>query len=235
MSSVQFDIFIILLKLKSYLISMIDDPAHGYDGFELSEEYLSRKYPERKDEILELLAANKISSDAEIAFDELIHQKFKEIVTRLEPSVKLSEILDKYNIIAFNDSIREKVLDEMKHYRDQKLKEIVSVLLQLARIWTQRNEIENNIENFSFLDQEELIRPDELQKLDKLDEDTSVSFSAISKLTQIYLEYLVEYYFRRGGNSALVQFINELEEFRKLASAKYKDLLKEQGFDQNNL
>ena len=231
----QYDLFIILLKMKSYLISLIDDPSLEYIGFQYSEEYLLRKYPERKEEILELLKANKIENDAQIAFNENIQQKFKEIVIGMESSHKLSEILDKYQIESINDTLKEKTLDDIKQSREQKLKEIVSLLLQLARIWTKRSEIENNIENYSLLDEEDLIRPEELTELDQLDHETSVSYGTISKLTEIYLEQLAEYYFKYGGNVSLVRLIDSLDGFKQIVSSKYKNLLREHGLDSGNL
>lgn len=225
----QFDMFIILLKLKSYLISLIDDPSLEYTSFEYTEEYLLRKYPERKEEVIQLLKENKIESDGQIAFDENIQHKFKEIVIGPDSPQKLSEILDKFQIAAISDTLKEKILDGIKHSRQQKLKEIVSVLLQLARIWTKRNEIENSIEDFSLLDEEDLIRPEELRELGQLDHATSVSYKTISKLSEIYLEQLADYYFKFGGDVSLVQFIDSMEEFKRIVSLKYRDLFNEHG------
>lgn len=225
----QFDMFIILLKLKSYLISLIDDPSLEYTSFEYTEEYLLRKYPERKEEVIQLLKENKIESDGQIAFDENIQHKFKEIVIGPDSPQKLSEILDKFQIAAISDTLKEKILDGIKHSRQQKLKEIVSVLLQLARIWTKRNEIENSIEDFSLLDEEDLIRPEELRELGQLDHATSVSYKTISKLSEIYLEQLADYYFKFGGDVSLVQFIDSIEEFKRIVSLKYRDLFNEHG------
>ena len=76
----QFDMFIILLKLKSYLISLIDDPSLSIQVLSTQKNTLLRKYPERKEEVIQLLKENKIESDGQIAFDENIQHKFKEIV-----------------------------------------------------------------------------------------------------------------------------------------------------------
>ncbi len=200
-----------------------------YTSFEYTEEYLLRKYPERKEEVIQLLKENKIESDGQIAFDENIQHKFKEIVIGPDSPQKLSEILDKFQIAAISDTLKEKILDGIKHSRQQKLKEIVSVLLQLARIWTKRNEIENSIEDFSLLDEEDLIRPEELRELGQLDHATSVSYKTISKLSEIYLEQLADYYFRFGGDVSLVQFIDSMEEFKRIVSLKYRDLFNEHG------
>ena len=231
MGSEQFDLFIILLKLKSYLVSLMDDPTNSPENFDYTEEFLLRKYPEHKDEIIELLTSNNILNDAQIAFTENIQQKFREIVLGSEPSEKLSNILDKYQIMSIKESLNDKTLDDLKLLREQKLREIISVLLQLARVWSQRSAIENTIEDFSVLDEEDLIRPEELDKLYKLDYVTSNSFEAISKLTNIYLEQLIEYYFKFGGDVSLVQFISILDEFKQVVLKKYKNLFKEHGLD----
>ena len=231
MGTGQFDLFIILLKLKSYLVSLMDDPANSPENFEYTEEFLLRKYPEHKDEIIELLTTNNIISDAQIAFTENFQQKFREIVLGSEPSEKLSDILDKYQIMSIQETLNDKTLDALKLLREQKLREIISVLLQLARVWSQRSAIENTIEDFSVLEKEDLIRPEELDNLYKLDHITSDSFAVISKLTNIYLEQLIEYYFKFGGDVSLVQFISILDEFKQVVLKQYKNLFKEHGLD----
>jgi hypothetical protein len=92
-----------------------------------------------------------------------------------------------------------------------------------------RNELENNIEDFSLLDEEELIRPDELKELDKLDEATSSSYATISKLTEIYLEQFADYYFRFGGDIPLNDFIGNLDKLKKKVLSSYKDLYRNLG------
>lgn len=235
MNQEKYDLFVILLKLKSYLISLMDDASLEYTGFEYSEEFLIRKYPERKEEILELLKANEIESDGQIAFNENIQQKFKEIIIGLESSQKLSDILEKFQIVSISDTLKEITLDSIKQAREQKLKEIVSILLQLARIWAKRTEIESNIENFSLLDEEDLIRPEELAELDHLDNETSASYVTISKLTEIYLEQLAEYYFKFGGDVSLIKLIDNIDEFKQAVTTKYQNLLREHGLDSNIL
>ena len=73
------NLFLILLKLKSYLVSMIDEPADNYSNLKLAEEYLELKFPEKKNKIIRLLEDNNIYSDSEIAFDEKIITKFRTI------------------------------------------------------------------------------------------------------------------------------------------------------------
>lgn len=231
MSNEHFELFLILLKIKSYLISLIDHPSMGSDSLEYTEEFLDRKFPNRKQEILELLYSFDISSDSDIAFDEKIHHKFKEMVKGKEKAYQLSSILEKLNIDSIQDTIKDKTIEEIKLARDEKLKEIVSILLQLARIWAKRSEIEGEFDSFSVLDEEELIRPEEKELLNKLDKDTSASFDTITQITHLYIEELIEYYFKFGGDVSLSKFINQLEELKHVVKTKYKELFKQSGLD----
>jgi hypothetical protein len=235
MSSEKFDLFLILLRLKSYLISLMDDPSLGYEGFEYTNEYLERKFPERKEEVLELLISNKIETDAQIAFDEKIHHKFKEMVDDKENTIDLPSILEKNNIIAIDKSIQERGIEKFRSQRDGMLRDIVTVLFQMANSWTQRSEIENKIQDYSLLNEEDVIRPEEKKKLDELDENTSFSYNTISKLTQHYLNHLVEYYFQFGGDIPLMEFIDSLDDFKKSVYKKYFNLIKNSGLDPNQL
>jgi hypothetical protein len=226
MSSEQFDLFLILLKLKLYLVSLV---VESENAFEFTEEFLERKYPERKKEVMELLNLSKIHSDVQIAFDEKIHLKFRDMIQVKESAAGLSEILERFNIESIRESNKEKALYEIKNAREDKIKQIVALLFQLARIWTQRSELENNVEDFSLLEEEELIRPEEQQQLGRLDDDTMISFSTISKLSHFYLELLIDYYFQFGGDIALPEFVKGLEEFKNAVESKYKDLFKKSG------
>jgi len=235
MSSEQFDLFLILLKLKSYLVSLIDHPSLGNRSLEISEEFLDRKFPEKKDEILELLSSYNIHSDSEIAFDEKIHHKFKEMVRGKEKAYQLSSILEKFHIDSIEDTLKDRTVEKLRSERDQKLKELVGLLLQLARIWAQRSEIEGDVDNFTLLEEEDLIRPEEEEHLGKLGKDTSASFNTISKITQLYLEQLVEYYYKFGGDVELSEFIQGLDKIKLIVKQKYNDLLKQSGLDPQNI
>jgi hypothetical protein len=142
------DLFLILLKLKSYLISLLDDIPAGDENLAFTEEFLDRKYPGLKEEVLDLLSANQIFTDSQIAFDEKIHLRFRDMVEVGHAQVNLKDLLEKYNIQNVEESLHEKTVDNLKSAREQKLKEVVSILLQLARIWSHRNIIENRIDDF---------------------------------------------------------------------------------------
>jgi len=231
MSSEQFELFLILLKLKSYLVSLIDHPSEGTNSLEITEEFLERKYPNMKEEILEMFSSFQIVNDAQIAFDDKIHIKFKEMLNEKVNSFHLSSILEKFNIDTFNETLQQKSLEESRISREQKLREIVGVLLQLARIWSKRSELESDVEDISFLEEEEVIRPDELVKLSELSQETYTSYKAIAQITNLYLEYLIDYYFKFGGNIVLKDFINNLDEFKKLVQKKYKILFNQSGLN----
>jgi hypothetical protein len=235
MSQETFDIFLILLRLKSYLISLMDDPKIEYEGFDYTIEYLDRKFPEQKEEVIELLISNKITSDAQIAFDEKIHERFRDILKDKESSADLTSILEKFQIQTVHDTLQDKTMNTYRTIKDQKLKEIISILLQIARIWTQRSEIEDDIANYSLLNEEEMMRPFEKKKLGELDENTSISYKTISQLTQIYLEQLIDYFFKFGGDMALMEFVSSLEEFKRIVTRKYYSLIKNSGIDPSKL
>ena len=50
------------------------------------------------------------------------------------------------------------------------------------------------------------------------------SYKAISKLTQFYLEQLIDYYFTFGGDIPLADFIKSLDDFKSITDEKYKEL-----------
>ena len=79
MNTDKVDLFVKLVKLKSYLVSMIDNYNDSPESLYHTEEFLDLRYPEEKDEIIALLKENNIFSDREIVFDTQIHMKFKSI------------------------------------------------------------------------------------------------------------------------------------------------------------
>lgn len=235
MNNEQFDLFLILLKLKSYLVSLLDDPRNEGDSFEYTIEFLDRKYPNLKDEILELLTLFQIHNDAEIAFNEKIHLKFKEMVKDREPVSDLNSILSQLQILSPDLLSKEKQIDEMKIERDEKLKDVINVLIQLARMWSIKGELDRDVDDYSVLEEENMMRPDEHAKLNKLDENLEVSFNTINQLTTFYMEKMLDYYFNYGGNLSLENFVRGLEVFKKSVSSKYSELFKKHGLDPNKI
>lgn len=229
MKQTSFDLFLILIKLKSYLISLVDQPEDCYKNFDLTEEFLKRRCPEKYEEIIELLKKNKINSDSDIAFDETIHEKFKEIAALESNLVDLPTLFEKLEIDSKNLFSR-KVL---KTQREEKIKEILKVLFHLAQNWVARKELENDVEDYSMLEEEELIRPDEEKQLSNLDTYNSISYNNISTLSKNYIDQLAEYYFQYGGDIALVDFVNYLTDLKKIITKKYMELFKEHGLDPN--
>jgi len=227
MSKENFDLFLTLIKLKSYLISIVDQPEDCLRNFNYTEEYLTRKCPEQKDFIVSLLKENKINSDCDIAFDETIHEKFKEIAINKNKLVDLPTLLSKFEIEANNLTVDDKYLFEREEY----IKEILNTLFHIAKNWAARKEIENDVESFSTLEEEELIRPDEEQKLNRLDNYNSLSFNNISILTRKYIEQYTDYYFKYGGDISLEEFLNYIPNLKEAITQKYKKLFKDSGLE----
>jgi predicted AAA+ superfamily ATPase len=207
---------------------MLETVEEGSKSLELTEEFLERRFPDLKEEILDILISHGITTDAEIAFDQRMHLKFKDISDELDGRQTLEKLLKEFEIIIGADK-NEKVLDSIKLEREEKLKIVVSHLLKLAKVWTIHNQIEAEVDDFSKLTDEELIRPDEEKKLELLTEKTAESFTLISSLTHQYLELFAEYYFNYGGDIPLDNFLKELEELKEFTAGKYRDLFIKHG------
>lgn len=228
MSNEPNNLLFTLLKIKSFLLSMLETVEEGSKSLELTEEFLERRFPDLKEEILDILISHGITTDAEIAFDQRMHLKFKDISDELDGRQTLEKLLKEFEIIIGADK-NEKVLDSIKLEREEKLKIVVSHLLKLAKVWTIHNQIEAEVDDFSKLTDEELIRPDEEKKLELLTEKTAESFTLISSLTHQYLELFAEYYFNYGGDIPLDNFLKELEELKEFTAGKYRDLFIKHG------
>ena len=226
-------LFLILLRLKSYLIGLIDNPNECNENLQITEEYLDRKFPLQKNEILELLNRYGIYNDCQIVFDNNIQAKFKEIATNKEEYVEIDKLLEELEIDSEELKNKERQLDIIKEKRNQHLKEIVGLILQLAKGWSAHSEIAQDVDDFTLLDEEEVLRPDEKLKLDALDTTNSASFANISILTKRYLRSLVDYYFAYGGNIPLEKFVDDSIEILNNVSIKYEKLKKDSGLNEN--
>ncbi len=229
MNKENFDLFLTLIKLKSFLISMVDQPEDCFRNFNFTEEYLARRCPDQKDSIVNLLKENKINSDCDIAFDETIHEKFKEIAINKNKLLDLPTLLSKFEIDAKNINVDQKQVFE----REKSIKEILDTLFHIAKNWAARKELESDVESYSTLEEEELIRPEEEKKLDKLDNYNSISFNNISILTRKYIEQFTDYYFKYGGDISLEEFLNYIPNLRQAVTQKYKSLFKDHGLDKD--
>lgn len=225
-------IFIILVRLKSYLMSVIDSKENELeDQFFFTKEYLERKYPEEIIEILDVLTSHGIYSDMQITFDEDIHVKFQQLVDEVNPQVNLASMLENLKISAEELQSRERHLDEIKNKRADDLKRIITIIFQMAKFWTRHQQIEDDVENYSRLEDEEMIRPEEEKKLFHLDKTAFLSFDNIAQLTKIYLELLTDYYFDHGGNINLEKFLKEIDAIKTEVEDKYTTLLKKFGVE----
>ena len=119
--------------------------------------------------------------------------------------------------------------------REKKLSEILDTLFQLATNWALLKELEDQVDDYSILNDEEVIRPDEEKNLNTLDDTTFRAFSTISDLTKEYMNKLTDYYFNYGGDIALKDFILSLDETKKDVIKKYFKLFKDHGLDPDSV
>ncbi len=228
MSAENNDLFYTLLKLKSYLISLVDDPNECENDFIYTSEYLERKYPGQKEEIINLLLESGINGDCDIIFDEQIHHKFKDIAGKTQKEIDLLDLLEKLKIDS-EELIKKEAVENYKSQKEYDVKNILNSLFELAKAWSSHKEINKNFDNYSVLDEEDMIRPNEENKLNNLDQNSELSFRFISSHTLKYLELYAEYYFQHGGDVFLNKFKEELDNLKKIISEKYEDFLKNHG------
>ena len=225
------NLFLTLLKLKSYLASMIDEQSEKYNNLNYSKEYLERRYPDKSQVILNILEENGIYTDTDITFDDKIIYKFRAIANKSENHFDLLSLLEKLEIEAKDSVKKDGVRLSYISGREKKLSEILDSLFQLATNWAVLKELEDKVDNYSILDEEDVIRPDEEKNLSTLDDTTTKAFSILSDLTKKYIQKLTDYYFTYGGDIALKEFVQELEDVKISVIKKYSDLFKEHGMD----
>lgn len=231
MDSENFDLFFTLLKLKSYLVSLIDNPEDSGEDLIYTDEYLERKVPEMKEQIIDLLKENEIFTDADIAFNENIHLKFKEMVDAEKKVKILNELLAELEIKSDERNNKIIQIEIWQKERAEKLDKILSVLYHLAKNWVIHKDLENKIDDYSVLDSEELLRPEEEKKLVQLGTSGAVSFDIISQLSKKYIEMLIDYYFSYGGDIPLNSFVSYLENVKEMLDERYKELFRKHGLE----
>lgn len=219
------NLFIILLRLKSYLVSMIDSEEESPDSLYYTEEYLQTKYPEIKEELISLLQKYHIKSDGQIAFDNSIHLKFKDIVESGSMSSGLNNILEKYSIDSQEFSTIESFINSYRLKRDKKIKDLVETLLRLARSWANLKNLQNEIDDFSELNEEDVLRPDEEKTYSKLDEISTKSLNDLNMLSKLYLDQLTDYLFKFGGDVQLKSLASFLKVLRERIEKTYSELI----------
>ena len=223
------DVFVILLRLKSYLISLIDTPDDCDESLEYSKEYLSRKFPEMSLMLLDMLQENEIYSDCQIVFDPDIQDKFKKIAQGETTKIELDEILYKYNIESKDLLLSNEWNKTVKTNREEMIRQIVSILLKTANEWVNRKDLEENIDDISLLIEEDVLRAEEVDKLNSISNETGLSFSKLSTLTLIYIKFFTDYLFDHGGDVSLKNFQQKLWKISKNIDTKYKNLLNRNG------
>ncbi len=223
------DLFFILLKLRSYLVSLLNSPEECDDSFTYTEEFFDRRYPEFKEEVIELLVSNNINNDMDIAFNEKIVFRFKDMVSDSEEHTDLAGLLKKFEIEAHSIEKENKQKLNYINEREQELNKVVEILFQLATNWAVHRELESRVDDYSTLSDEDLIRPEEEASFDTLDKNTYMSFDKISKLTEKYIHILTDYYFKYGGDLTLIEFVEELDRIKASVFRKYSELFRKHG------
>lgn len=225
MSTDRIELFVKLVKLKSYLVSMIDNYEESPESLYHTEEFLNLRFPHEKEEIITLLKENSILSDREIVFDTSIHQKFKDIAKGIPKGMSLESIFEQVGISSDEFESIETFISKYKNQREEELKGIVEILLQLAKRWVNHLEIENSIDDLLALHEEEVIRPEENAVMDKADKNSVSSLMKLTALTNKYLDMLSDYFFNYGGDIQLKTFLFDLKKFIKKVEGKYENLL----------
>lgn len=231
METEKFNLFIFLLKLKSFLVGIVDSPEDCERDFQFTEEFLKRKLPDRKDEIIEMLRSNNIEGDCDIVFNDKIHFKFRDMTQPDEASTSLESVLKKLEIKTQHLVSDAKIISNYQKLREEKLNGILALLFELAKSWAEHREIENQFDNYAILDEEEMIRPEEEKKLFNLDKKTLRSFRVISANTEKYIDQLIDYYFNYGGNQNLDEFVEDIKKLGQVVRNRYIELFRKHGLD----
>ena len=231
MAAYQSEILLTLVKLRYFLISLIESPEECYDNFNISEEFFERRNIINGNELLEKLQDNGINNDCDIAFNKDIHNIFKIVSQDFSSNPDLKSMLEEFEIEVNEALIKEDNISKFRREREKKLNEIINILFKLAKEWSMHHEIEDSIDDFNALDDVELLRPDEEKQLDVLGDNSVYSFDIISKQTEKYIELLSDYYFKYGGDLILAGFVNDISKLKSVVAKKYSNLSKENGID----
>lgn len=225
------DLFLLLLQLKSYLVSMIDTPEKCAGSFNFTEEFLQRRYPELEIKILDLLQEQGLNDDCDIIFDERAHIKFQEIVRAEQPQLSLEKIIEKSGIDSSGIEIINNYLSKYQSTRDRNLQIIIGQLFQIIKAWAHLQIAEEKFDELSALLELDVIRKSETEELEKVGEIADSTHSRITSLSHKYLKMLSDYYFDFGGNIELKNFIDQLELFKKDVEKKYAELFEVHGLN----
>ena len=98
MAAYQSEILLTLVKLRYFLISLIESPEECYDNFNISEEFFERRNIINGNELLEKLQDNGINNDCDIAFNKDIHNIFKIVSQDFSSNPDLKSMLEEFEI-----------------------------------------------------------------------------------------------------------------------------------------
>lgn len=227
----QSEILLTLVKLRYYLVALIESPEECYDNFNITEEFFERRNIQDGEELISRLQDNGITNDCDIAFNKDIHNIFRNVAQDFSSLPDLKTILEDFEIELNDSYLKEDNISKFRRKREEKLNEIIGLLFKLAKNWSMHHEIEDSIDDFNALDDVELLRPDEEKQLDVLGDNSVYSFDVISKQTEKYIQLLSDYYFKYGGDLILAGFVNDISNLKSEVAKKYSNLSKNNGLN----
>ena len=121
MAAYQSEILLTLVKLRYFLISLIESPEECYDNFNISEEFFERRNIINGNELLEKLQDNGINNDCDIAFNKDIHNIFKIVSQDFSSNPDLKSMLEEFEIEVNEALIKEDNISKFRREREEKL------------------------------------------------------------------------------------------------------------------
>jgi hypothetical protein len=208
---------------------MIDEENDSGRNFYFTEEYLGSRFPEQKSEIISLLKKFNLKSDCDIVFNEQVHHIFRDMVASQIPNKNLNYILKQQKIVGLKPDEVENFLEDFQKNRDTSIKEMVTILLKLTKLWSNYHEIESKVDDFIELDEKEVLRPEEEKEFQTLDQDASIFLDKITFLTKNYLEILIDFLFKFGGDIQLQTSVTQFDELKTSVDNYYNELFLRSG------
>ena len=131
MAAYQSEILLTLVKLRYFLISLIESPEECYDNFNISEEFFERRNIINGNELLEKLQDNGINNDCDIAFNKDIHNIFKIVSQDFSSNPDLKSMLEEFEIEVNEALIKEDNISKFRREREEKLTNLLEGCVSL--------------------------------------------------------------------------------------------------------
>src|SRR4030042_2865105 len=141
-------LYFILLRLKSFLVSFLDSPEDCEDNFIYTEEFLGRRYPDKREEIINMLREYDVKNDCEIAFDHNIQFKFRAMVDKGNTKVDLEIVLNNLEIEINDSLLKDKEIGKIRLKREEEIKNILASLFKLSKIWIAHKHLQSDIDDY---------------------------------------------------------------------------------------